>query len=418
MTGRPGPLAAAVLSVAALWIAAPLEGQGMLRSAVSLGTLSDQGGGAGAASLYVRPALGFQAPYGRGVFHLQATPLARLHGPQLFDGALRTGELTFGGVHLSLGGRVETTQPAFERNTYGRADVDLRVATTSSSQGVSLGVGLLRATAPAAALNTPTARIGGWIRRLGISFSGEVTATQVATSGSSTGSGSSGGSIDSLTFDRFRADISRAIVDTPIVLLPPVTTSVAAARALMATQARFTLATRVAGMDIDAVGGAFLFSTVRNAPYGALTLTRWLTSDAAITGGLVQRVLDPVRGTSVRMAMLGIRMAVRGSPQLPEVDAFPADAAEAFRAVRSGEMVRFSIRAPGARTVALEGDATGWAVVQMERASHGRWTVAVRVPPGVYHVLVRLDNGAWTPPPGIPRGVDPYGGAVGVVVVN
>ncbi len=418
MTGRPGPLAAAVASVAALWIAAPLQGQGMLRSAISFGTVSDQGSGPGAASLYVRPAFGFQAPYGRGVFQLQATPLARSYGPQLLDGALRTGDLTVGGVRLSLGGRVEATQPAFERDTYGRADIDLRVATASPAQGVSLGVGLLRAAAPATSLSTPTARIGGWIRRLGISFSGEVTATQVATSGSSTGSGSSGGSIDSLTFDRFRADISRAIVDTPIVLLPPVTTSAGAARALMATQARFTLATRVAGVDVDAVGGAFLFTAVRNAPYGSLTLTRWLTSDAAITGGLVQRVLDPVRGTSVRMAMLGIRMAVRGAPQLPEVDAFPAEAAAAFRAERFGDTVRFSIQAPGARTVALEGDATGWAVVQMERASHGRWTLAVRVPPGVYHVLVRLDDGAWTPPPGVPRGVDPYEGAVGVVVVD
>lgn len=420
MTGCRRALVRTALCAGSLLAGSQLGAQGMLRSAMAFGTVSEQAGGPGAASLFLQPALGLQAPYVRALFRMQATPLARLHGPQLFDGAVRTGDLQFRGVQLSLAARVEATQPAFVRDGYGRAGVELQAGTSSPAQGLSAGIGLRRTSMPGASVNAPTARVGGWFRRLGISFSGEVTATQVTNGfGADSNAGASGGGpVDSLVLSRFRPDVARALADTPIVLGPPVSTPTLGARALMATEARFTVASRVAGLDVDAVGGAFLFSSARNAPYGSITLTRWLTSDAAITGGLVQRVLDPVRGTSVRMAMLGIRMAVRGSPQLPSVDAFPADAAAGFRVERASAEVHLSLEAPGARTVELQGDATDWAPVAMTRDGHDRWTVALRLRPGVYYILVRLDDGMWRPPPGVPRGVDPYEGTVGVVVVD
>jgi hypothetical protein len=325
----------------------------MLRSAVSFGRLSDPGPGAGAASLYVRLAVGLQAPFGRAAFHMQATPLARLHGPQRFDGAVRTGDLGLGALHFSLGGRVEATEPACEHDAYGRADFDLRVGSVSPAQGISSGVSLVRSSTPTASLSAPTARIAGWIRRLGISFSGEVTTTQVA-SGSRSSSGS--GPTDSLAFDRFRGDTARATIDTPIVLNPPLATGAGTARALMATEARFTLASRVVGVDVDAVGGAFPFTIARNAPYGSFTLTRWLTSDAAVTAGFVQRVLDPVRGTSVRMAMLGIRMALRGAG-----GPSPSICGPACITFSSGSMTAYGCPRPGSRGASIPMKAAwGW----------------------------------------------------------
>jgi hypothetical protein len=77
-----------------------------------------------------------------------------------------------------------------------------------------------------------------------------------------------------------------------------------------------------------------------------------------------------------------------------------------------------SVRAPGARLVEVTGDFTDWKPVSLARAGRDRWNVIVTMEPGVHHANLRVDGGAWIPPPGVPTAADGYNGTVGLVVIE
>jgi 1,4-alpha-glucan branching enzyme len=83
-----------------------------------------------------------------------------------------------------------------------------------------------------------------------------------------------------------------------------------------------------------------------------------------------------------------------------------------------GEQVTIELRAPGATSVEVAGDFTKWSPVTLSRSRGDRWTMSLRLVPGVYRIHVRVDDGEWAPPPGVSRMVDPYEGMVGVLVVS
>jgi hypothetical protein len=68
--------------------------------------------------------------------------------------------------------------------------------------------------------------------------------------------------------------------------------------------------------------------------------------------------------------------------------------------------------------VTVRGDFTGWEPVRLEEAGLGRWELRIHLTPGVHQVEVAVDDGAWQPPPGLPRTAGPYGGEVGVIVAS
>ena len=74
--------------------------------------------------------------------------------------------------------------------------------------------------------------------------------------------------------------------------------------------------------------------------------------------------------------------------------------------------------APDAHSVELTGDMTRWRVAAMTRTTDGRWSVALRLPPGVYSCNVRIDGGRWAPPAGLPTSRDDFRGEVGIVVIE
>ncbi len=96
------------------------------------------------------------------------------------------------------------------------------------------------------------------------------------------------------------------------------------------------------------------------------------------------------------------------------------------RAQASGWSVRrvdegayaITLRAPGARLVEVSGDFTDWQPVTLQRAGRDRWVATVTMDPGVHHANLRVDGGAWIPPPGAPTTVDGYNGTVGLVVAE
>ncbi|HET9325184.1 MAG TPA: glycogen-binding domain-containing protein [Candidatus Eisenbacteria bacterium] len=78
----------------------------------------------------------------------------------------------------------------------------------------------------------------------------------------------------------------------------------------------------------------------------------------------------------------------------------------------------FDVRAPGARMVEMTGDFTRWEPIQLQHQGGDRWSAIMILEPGVHQVNLRIDGGAWMPPPGAPTSVDGYGGTTGVVVAE
>ena len=81
-------------------------------------------------------------------------------------------------------------------------------------------------------------------------------------------------------------------------------------------------------------------------------------------------------------------------------------------------LVALDVRAPGARSVELMGDFTDWSAVALARRGSSQWQVRLPVPPGIHHLVVRIDGGEWRAPPGSRPTVNEYGVAVGAVLVD
>lgn len=78
----------------------------------------------------------------------------------------------------------------------------------------------------------------------------------------------------------------------------------------------------------------------------------------------------------------------------------------------------FRLRAPAAAKVELMGDFTHWEPIALARDAGGRWSATIAVPPGVHHLNVRVDGGAWGVPPGLPVLRDEFSGVVAVLIVD
>jgi hypothetical protein len=83
-----------------------------------------------------------------------------------------------------------------------------------------------------------------------------------------------------------------------------------------------------------------------------------------------------------------------------------------------GESWTLAVRAPGARLVEVSGDFTDWEPLRLDHVGGDRWQAVVALVPGVHQVNLRVDGGAWLPPPGAPTTADGFGGRVGVVVAE
>ena len=73
--------------------------------------------------------------------------------------------------------------------------------------------------------------------------------------------------------------------------------------------------------------------------------------------------------------------------------------------------------APAGRAEVI-GDFTDWKPEPMVALGGGRWTFPTVLKPGVHHLNVRFDGGAWVVPWGVYAVDDGYGGRVGLVVVR
>ena len=156
------------------------------------------------------------------------------------------------------------------------------------------------------------------------------------------------------------------------------------------------------------------------ASVGSLSAAWWMSPYVAVVGAVGRQLADPVRGTArSRFATVALRLSAerrhtpRGRPTALKVAAGETHA-EAAPARDGFAVVR--VRAPGARTVEIMSDLTGWRPVPLEQ-SGDVWVARLAASPGSHHVVVRVDGGAWGPPSNLPRIDDDFGGRVGLLVI-
>lgn len=119
-----------------------------------------------------------------------------------------------------------------------------------------------------------------------------------------------------------------------------------------------------------------------------------------------------------RSASLGLRLRSEITPVGAEAFDRRPEAPE-FSIRHLGEdwyVIEVRIRAAG--PVEVMGDFSGWEPRPLRRLTGSRWALAVRMPPGVHQVQVRVDGGMWSVPGDLPSASDGFSGDVGVFVAR
>jgi hypothetical protein len=88
----------------------------------------------------------------------------------------------------------------------------------------------------------------------------------------------------------------------------------------------------------------------------------------------------------------------------------------AWLARRSNGDYELLIRAPGAHRVQVRADFTDWVATDCSADRNDRWTLPSHIMRGMRRVTMRIDDGGWGPPPGVPVAASEYGDMVGVII--
>lgn len=153
--------------------------------------------------------------------------------------------------------------------------------------------------------------------------------------------------------------------------------------------------------------------------WGGATATYWVSSQFAAVFGGGREPGNPARGLPARsFANLGVMLAYVPIPRRT-VAVTSTAAVTVFQAENAGYGNRTIIlRAGGVERVEIMGTFTDWEPRTMTRIGRDRWEITLPVDAGVHQVNVRLDNGKWRPPPGLPAMRDGFNGDVGIWVVD
>ncbi len=121
---------------------------------------------------------------------------------------------------------------------------------------------------------------------------------------------------------------------------------------------------------------------------------------------------------SAKFASVAVRLTSRSRSSSRFAFVAPKSTATAFDVRwQSGETATLRVTAPGARRVELRADFTDWRSMPMLRTEDGGWEITLALAPGSYRATLRIDGGAWAPPPGTQGMADEFGEYVGIVVI-
>jgi Glycogen recognition site of AMP-activated protein kinase len=191
-------------------------------------------------------------------------------------------------------------------------------------------------------------------------------------------------------------------------------------------------------LDLTASGGIRQWSRaagVAGSGWGSVGAALWIAPHLALVAGGGSYPADYGQGLrSGSYFSLGLRLAFRrlgrdtpapidaplslvtGKLQGPARRTGPISSFELHS--DGGGQQRFLVRASNARRIQLAGDFTLWQPVTLTRSADGSWQVTLPVPPGLHRINIRVDDGKWEVPPGLPAIADDFGGAVGILQIT
>lgn len=190
---------------------------------------------------------------------------------------------------------------------------------------------------------------------------------------------------------------------------------------VMFSTAYATLRWNADRLELESIGGITGGKLTPPRRWAQASLAWKLTQQLALVAAAGSQApqylsIDPL---GERHAALSLRFSQASTPAAtPVTIAARAEARECLARQVEGKRWLILVRAPGARVVELESDVTGWSPLTLRPAGGGRWETELELPPGVHQMGLRVDGGAWLPPPGFPTAPDGFGGLVGLLVIE
>ena len=308
----------------------------------------------------------------------------------------------------------------FDRTQFGEpvsaGGVQARLHAALGAAGIWAGGGANGVSTEYVDRAAPVVAFGAWMRRRGVTVSGDVTRSSVA------GVFSSTRPPDSLSFV---GDGTTAPTPTPNAGSPSSppsrfeSTQHAWSRATGdGTRARLGLQWSGTRYEVNGFAGTWIGGSALSRPWAHINATYWLNSRFAFVAGAGWRARDVSIGEMRSSdASLGLRLS--RAPMPTRVAPIVTRAfLSGFSVARDAEGVQLIVHAPGAGRVEVSGDLTQWSATRLRRASGDAWSLTLPLTPGIYHVNIRIDGGEWTPPPGLPTSADGYSGVTGVLVIE
>lgn len=409
------PKAVAFMAMALLVPAQAAPAQ--LASRLEAGALvSGRDGAIHENSLSVRPSLRFDAP----LFSLAASGSAWHHGNrwQLADGSgdFSVSTPTARGIRAELSGSASRITYDVGQ-TSDQVDARARVHMSFDQRGgFWLGGGIDRPVQVAVVSSVEVTGGGAWTRIGGATLSGSVTNFSFSKAGTLQ---DSAGVSSCMTGSDAVAGLNGG--NAGVAGTTPAGNE-------CQRQSRFSdlegaLEWAYGPLEVHAQGGYRLgdvFDAMDDARrWGGATATYWVTSQFAAVVGGGREPGNPARGLPARsFANLGVMLAYVPLPRRTVPVASTA-AVTVFQATSVGYGNRtITLRAGGVERVEIMGSFTDWEPRVLTRIGRDRWEITLPVHAGVHQVNVRLDNGKWRPPPGLPAMRDGFNGEVGIWVVS
>lgn len=172
--------------------------------------------------------------------------------------------------------------------------------------------------------------------------------------------------------------------------------------------------------EVDAIAGTRLAGHWgARRQWASVAGSFWLTQRIAVVGRAGTFPSRIERGyPSAKFASVAVRLTSRSRSSSRFAFVAPKSTATAFDVRwQSGETATLRVTAPGARRVEVRADFTDWRSMPMLRAEDGGWEITLALAPGSYRATLRIDGGAWAPPPGTQGMADEFGEFVGIVVI-
>jgi hypothetical protein len=172
-------------------------------------------------------------------------------------------------------------------------------------------------------------------------------------------------------------------------------------------------------VEVAALGGLLLRGTTAPQRWAQATVDLRATRQLMVFAALGQRpastrAFDPYAGSrtmlGVRLAPLSAREGIVPRAAVAHVVAWTAHARPQGRTL-------LRVRCAAATRVELAGDFTDWTPVTLEPLGGSWWKCELTIAAGLHQVQVRVDGGAWQPPPGLPTTAGDFAGTAGVLVI-